>query len=482
MAPIAARDTKESALVIDGILNFPMAAATTIYGGDVVCTDASGNAVPLSATTAIKAWGRAERTVINTAAAGFGTAGDLRIDSKRGVFALANGSGADAITAAHVGRVAYGSTDATANLTDDAGLRPALGKIYGLLGSQVLVGIGEPSLYDLADDIAPVAGARVLAARNVITAAITLTAYTVAANQGVNDDILNVAGDVVAVLAQTSAAANGLYVCGTVDTGTCPLTRISALPTGYVFDENAARVYVAEGRAFGGSTLANTAAGTIGTNDPVFRVRAAPAVGIQAFRARNVVNSNVADLSAYTVASNAANNDATLGVENDIVLLVAQTTATQNGLYVIGTVGAGVAPLTRLAAMPSGYVFGSNEYEISVTSGTLFGNTKWFNSLAGTIGTDASGFVPESVTISQALVAGTMTLISVPILSATKSAISAYRKTANTSTLTVGGYVTNGTATAGALGTASVEVMAAVGAGTINDADISTLHVTIRNR
>jgi hypothetical protein len=74
-----------------------------------------------------------------------------------------------------------------------------------------------------------------------------------------------------------------------------------------------------------------------------------------------------------------------------------------------------------------------------------------------------------------------MTITSIPILSATKSAISAYRKTANTCTSTIQ-YVTNGAATAGALGTASVEVMAAVAAGTINASDVSTLHVTITNR
>ena len=204
--------------------------------------------------------------------------------------------------------------------------------------------------------------------------------------------------------------------------------------------------------------------------------------GITAVRARNVVNANVANLAAYTVASNAANNDATLGVAGDIVLLVAQTTAAENGLYTIGTVAAGAAPLVRHPSMFTARVFRTSEFDVAIGSGTVFAHSRWFNSLAGTVGTDASGFVPESVTISQALIAGTMTLISVPILSATKTAISAYRKTANTSTGTTGGYVTNGTATAGALGTASVEVMAAAAAGTINNADISTLHVTITNR
>jgi hypothetical protein len=203
---------------------------------------------------------------------------------------------------------------------------------------------------------------------------------------------------------------------------------------------------------------------------------------VTVLRARNVVNGNVADLTAYTVASDANVNDATLNVEGDVVLLVAQSTAAQNGLYTVGTVAAGTAPLTRHPSMFTGRVFRVGDYEIAVAVGTVFANTKWFNAAAGTIGTNTQSFVPESVTISQALVAGTMTLTSVPILSATKTAISAYRKTANTCSLTTGGYVTNGAATPGALGTASVVVMAAVAAGTINNADISTLHITFTNR
>lgn len=203
---------------------------------------------------------------------------------------------------------------------------------------------------------------------------------------------------------------------------------------------------------------------------------------VTSLRARNVVNGNVADLAAYTVASNAAVNDATLNVEGDVVLLVAQSTAAENGLYTVGVVAAGVAPLTRHPAMFTGRVFRADDYDITIAAGTVFAHSRWFNSAAGTIGTNDGAFFPESVTISQALVAGTMTLTSVPILSATKSSISAYRKTANTCTATTGGYVTNGAATPGALGTASVEVMAAVAAGTINNADISTLHVKITNR
>jgi hypothetical protein len=210
---------------------------------------------------------------------------------------------------------------------------------------------------------------------------------------------------------------------------------------------------------------------------------AAPAVS--AFRARNVVNGNIASLAAYTVASNAAVNDATLNVAGDPVLLIAQTTASENGLYIVGTVTTGTAPLTRISSMASGRVFLADEFTVTVSSGTVFGHTNWFNAVAGTIATDSPQFFPRQVTISQALVAGTMTITSIPVLSVTKSTVNITRRIANTSTLTVGGYCTstggaNGV-TAGALGTASVIIEACVAAGTINVADVSTLELTFRN-
>lgn len=361
-ALVANRDTPEAALIqIISALNFPVAAATKIFAGSMVGTDASGNAVPASASTVIKIWGRAEKLVDNTA----GIAGALTIDVKPGIYGMTNGSGADALTAAHVGRICYASDDNVVNLTDGAGLRPAAGKFYGLRGTLALVGLGEPSLWDLADDT------------------------------------------------------------------TTPVT-------------------------------------------------------LKTMRARNVVNGNVADLTAYTVASNAAVNDATLNVQDDLVLLVAQTTPAQNGLYRVGAVATGTAPLTREHPMPLGYVCVADEFEIAIGAGTVFAHSKWFNSAGVTIGTTSPAFFPESVTQSVVLVAGTATVINVPVLSLTKTGHTLTRRVANTSTLTVGGYCTtvggaNGV-TAGALGTASVVIEATVGAGTINNADVSTLEYTITNR
>jgi hypothetical protein len=344
------------------LLSFPVAAATTIYGGAMVATDAAGNAVPASSSAALKIWGRCEKQVVNTVAAGFGAAGDLRVDVRQGVFFQKNGAGVDLIGAGDAGKLCYASDDNIVNLTDGSGLRPAAGKIFGLrLDGQVAVGLGMPSLYDVDDLLAPT---------NVVT-----------------------------------------YL-----------------------------------------------------------------------RARNVVNGNVASLAAYTVAAGAATNDNVLGVAGDIVLLVAQTTPAQNGLYTIGTVAVGAASLTRIGAMPAGFVFAADQYEIAIAEGSVFAHSSWFNSAAGIIGTNSPAFFPEAVTITQALVAGTLTLTSVPVLSATKTGVSLTRSTPATSAATDGGYVLNGNPVPGALGTASVVIMASVLAGTINVADISTLHITVTNR
>ncbi len=365
----AFRDTRQiggpivpSALAVR---NFPIAATTSIYAGGMVATDSSGNAVPASASTALKIWGIAQATKLNTVAAGYGTAGQLTIDVMPGTHSLTNGSGANAITAAHVGRICYASDDNIVNLTDGAGLYPPAGRIEGLDGTQVKVALGEPSLWDNADDIVDATG----------------------------------------------------------------------------------------------------------------RVQIKTAV------ARNVVNGDVADLTAYTVASNAAVNDATLNVAGDYVLLVAQSTASQNGLYVVGTVAIGVAPLTRVSPMPAGYVFVSGEFEINVRSGTIFANTKWFNSAGGTMGTNTPAFMPESVTVSQVLTSGTATAISsIPLLSATKSNI-LYTRTATGGTLTLTvGYQTVPAPTPGAIGAASIVPMAVVAAGTVQNLDTSTLLVTVINR
>lgn len=198
----------------------------------------------------------------------------------------------------------------------------------------------------------------------------------------------------------------------------------------------------------------------------------------QVHNVRGVVTAAVSDLSSFTVAS----NDGLTYVAGDRVLLVSQATKSQNGIYVVGSVTTGAAPLTRPTDFATGAVLPGG-VEFSVNAGTLFANSQWKITTAGaiTVGTTNFDAFPKSVTQSLALVAGTTTITNVPILSATKSHILVTRKVANTSALTTGGYATNGAATPGIIGTATVDVFATIAAGTINVADISTLEITIMN-
>ncbi len=193
---------------------------------------------------------------------------------------------------------------------------------------------------------------------------------------------------------------------------------------------------------------------------------------------RGVAATNVADLTAFVVAG----FDGVTYAAGDLVLLANQTTPSQNGVYIVGTVDT-TAPLTRAPGMAAGTVV-KGGYTVHASEGTLFKHSSWFIGTTGsiTIGTTSHAWYPESVTQTIALVAGTTTISNVPIFSATKTGFSPIRSTANTCVATDGGYVLNGNPTPGVVGTASAVIMASVLAGTINNADVSTLHITITNR
>ncbi|TBU75203.1 hypothetical protein [Phytopseudomonas daroniae] len=113
----------------DGVqYNDPVAGATRIYAGSIVCLNAAGNAVPGSSSAALKVRGRAEEHVDNRD----GTAGAKRIESRRGVFAFANSSGADEITRADIGEPAYIVDDQTVAKTSDTDSRSVAGVIQDL--------------------------------------------------------------------------------------------------------------------------------------------------------------------------------------------------------------------------------------------------------------------------------------------------------------------------------------------------------------
>lgn len=194
--------------------------------------------------------------------------------------------------------------------------------------------------------------------------------------------------------------------------------------------------------------------------------------------ARYVMTTNVADLAVFTVAQ-----DGVTGVAGNVVLLANQTTPSQNGLYVIGTVGGGTAPLTRLPAMPAGAILPPGT-EVHVDAGTLFADTVWFVPTAATVtvGTTSHTWYPRSVTQTVAfpINTGTITITNVPILSASKTFINVMNAIEVTADLTVR-YGLNGVATAGTVGTASAVIIAEIAAGTVNVDDDSTLLICVIN-
>lgn len=112
----------------------PVAAATTIYAGALVCLDASGNLVPGSVSTTLIARGRADENVDNSA----GAAGDLSCTSRKGVFKFANDG---TIDRANIGDTAYIVDDQTVADNNGSSTRSAAGTIVDVESDGVWINI-----------------------------------------------------------------------------------------------------------------------------------------------------------------------------------------------------------------------------------------------------------------------------------------------------------------------------------------------------
>lgn len=199
-----------------------------------------------------------------------------------------------------------------------------------------------------------------------------------------------------------------------------------------------------------------------------------------ALRARYVMTTNVADLAAFTVLQ-----DGVTGVEDNLVLLAGQTSKEENGLHALGVVAAGVGPLSRPSNFASGTSF-QDGTECTVAEGTLNADSKWFIPTdAGVVQVDTTvhDWYPERITQTVAFPVdtGLITIANVPILSATKTYINAVNVSEVTADVTVR-YALDGAATAGVVGTATVDIIAELAAGTVNVDDDSTMLITVANR
>jgi hypothetical protein len=185
--------------------------------------------------------------------------------------------------------------------------------------------------------------------------------------------------------------------------------------------------------------------------------------------------ANVPNLAAYTVAG----NDGQTNVEGDVVLLYAQTVTSQNGPWNVGTVAAGVAPLTRPAWWTTGQTI-IHGATVHILAGTLFAGTTWIATVGIAVDSANPVMVPMSVSQQVTLVAGTVTITNVPILNTAHTSIRASRLTPAGTANTV--QYNPVSIVAGPFGTASFALQAQIAAGTINVADTSTLMVNVTNQ
>jgi hypothetical protein len=204
---------------------------------------------------------------------------------------------------------------------------------------------------------------------------------------------------------------------------------------------------------------------------------------------RGIVAANVASLAAFAVSGNAYDDGLTY-VAGDRVLLCAQTTAAQNGIYVVGTVS-GTAPLTRAPDMPAGLIL-PNGSVVEASEGTVWRGSSWkaMSTTTGgaVIGTNDPVFYPRSYSKVVTLASGTYTIGAgggseqLFLYSTTTSSVQATRNTAGgTLTNTTHYYAPATGRIAGIAGTAAVVVTASVAAGTVNTADTSTVNVLVVN-
>jgi hypothetical protein len=144
----AERDTPQmGAAAAILLLAIPLAAATKVYRGGIVCVDITGYGKPAAAGLNLVAVGRAEETVDNT-----GSAGAKKVKVRRGTFQFTNGTGDEAITSVDVGRACYLVDDQTVGRTSQNGILSFAGRVLDVDSSGVWVELGvdaDPTIVDL---------------------------------------------------------------------------------------------------------------------------------------------------------------------------------------------------------------------------------------------------------------------------------------------------------------------------------------------
>lgn len=187
----APRNTDER---LGQVVAVPM-AAEKIYAGALVAINATGYAANAANTASFAGFGRAEETVDNSG----GSAGDLTIDVKRGVFKFAN-SATNALTQAHVGTIAIVEDNETVASSASNSVKAGLVVEIETDGVWIDTRAFLPVVGTVADDAvvtAKIADDAVTGAKlaNAISDLIRTTTCAVA-NTGTPDGVAHITGQV----------------------------------------------------------------------------------------------------------------------------------------------------------------------------------------------------------------------------------------------------------------------------------------------
>jgi predicted RecA/RadA family phage recombinase len=108
--------------------SFPVAASTKIYQGAIVALNSSGYATKGATATTLAAVGVAVERADNSA----GSAGDINVKIRRGVFKFGNSSSTDAIANTEYGANCYIVDDQTVAKTNGSSTRSVAGIVRGV--------------------------------------------------------------------------------------------------------------------------------------------------------------------------------------------------------------------------------------------------------------------------------------------------------------------------------------------------------------
>lgn len=118
------------------LVSIPVAASTQIYAGSIVAVNASGYAVPASATAALKVIGRADGLADNSA----GANGAINVLVGRDeAYLWENATAGDAVVQANIFGSCYAVDDNTVAGNNGGGTRPVAGTVVAIDSAGVWV-------------------------------------------------------------------------------------------------------------------------------------------------------------------------------------------------------------------------------------------------------------------------------------------------------------------------------------------------------